>query len=146
MAKFSDVYSERIFAENVPCRLAPRRCRNLTDITRGRATMKTFASWNYCIDVKAGSLCGLGHVRTCLSTEYFRDEYEAYSEARGPARVCVSLIKFSQQRKLQDVRFVQGLPSDAITGEEQPAFIDKYKCIKRRSCILACRFAPIDPW
>lgn len=154
MAKFFLTFTRKeSCGKCVPCRLGTRKMLEiLTDITLGKATLEDLDQLvELARDVKDSSLCGLGQTapNPVLSTlRYFRDEYEAHVLRREcPARVCVSLVEFEvneENCKKCGVCF-NVCPAEAIRWQKKEvARIDKSKCIKCRSCILACRYHAID--
>lgn len=154
MARFFLTFTQKeSCGKCVPCRLGTKKMLEiLQDICAGRANMRDFNQlMELAEDIKGGSLCGLGQTapNPVLSTiRYFRDEYEAHIINREcPARVCVDLIKFEvneENCKMCGACF-KACPAEAVTWvKKQPAVIDRDKCIKCRSCILACKYHAID--
>jgi len=154
MAKFFLGFTQKeSCGKCVPCRLGTKKMLEvLGDISKGKATMEDLEQLlELAQDVKSGSLCGLGQTapNPVLSTvRYFRDEYEAHILRKEcPARVCVDLIKFEvNEENCQKCGLCfKACPAGAVSWEKkQTAKIDVSKCIKCRSCILACRFNAID--
>ncbi|WP_458306241.1 NADH-ubiquinone oxidoreductase-F iron-sulfur binding region domain-containing protein [Gudongella ferriphila] len=101
------------------------------------------------VEVKDGSLCGLGQTapNPVLSTiRYFRNEYEAHiNEKKCPAKACKSLITY----EIQDNCIGCGMckrncPVEAITGEPKLIHeIDQDICIKCGKCYEVCKFDAI---
>ena len=137
----------------VPCRLGTKKMLEIVTATsKGEATLEDLDQlFNLALDIKAGSLCGLGQTapNPGLSTlRYYRDEYEAHIlKKECPARVCVDLIRFvvNLDNCTKCGACAKVCPADAVTWQKkEPAKIDRNKCIKCRACILACRFHAID--
>lgn len=154
MARFFLTFTQKeSCGKCVPCRLGTKKMLEiLTSVTKGTATMEDLDQLvTLAEDVKAGSLCGLGQTapNPVLSTvRHFREEYEAHILRKEcPARVCIPLIKFrvNEENCKRCGACAAACPSKAITWKKkEPAVIDLSKCIKCRSCILACRYHAID--
>jgi NADH-quinone oxidoreductase subunit F len=98
------------------------------------------------LDVKAGSLCGLGKTApnpVLTSLKYFRDEYEAHlEEGRCPAGVCRALTAFyidlDKCSRGCDV-CVGCCPVEAIFNTKtRKKGIDQTLCVKCGECLAAC--------
>lgn len=154
MAKFFLTFTQKeSCGKCIPCRLGTRKMlETLTDISKGRATMEELKQLEELgEDIKSGSLCGLGQTApnpVLSALKFFREEYEAHIVDREcPARVCVDLIQFvvNEENCTMCGLCFKACPADAVSWEKKkPAAIDLEKCIKCRSCILACRFHAID--
>lgn len=136
----------------VPCRLGTKKMLEiLTSITRGEASMEDLDQLiELALDIKAGSLCGLGQTapNPVISTiRYFRDEYEAHIlKKECPAHVCPDLIRFEVNADFcaRCGKCLKVCPSGAIVWRKKsPALIDKTRCVKCRACIEECRFDAI---
>ncbi|MGI6406337.1 MAG: NADH-ubiquinone oxidoreductase-F iron-sulfur binding region domain-containing protein [Syntrophaceticus sp.] len=97
------------------------------------------------IQVKEGSLCGLGQSapNPVLTTiRYFRDEYEAHiKDKKCPAKQCKSLITFRiDPEKCHGCgSCARKCPANCITGEKKkPHEIDQELCLKCGTCLEAC--------
>ena len=98
------------------------------------------------MDVKAGSLCGLGKTApnpVLTSLKYFRDEYEAHiREKRCPAGMCRNLTAFyidlaKCSRGCEAC--VGSCPVDAIfTTRDRKKGVDQSLCVKCGECMVAC--------
>ncbi len=98
------------------------------------------------IDIKEGSLCGLGKTapNPILTTiEYFRDEYEAHiQEKRCPAMMCRALtayyIDLDKCARGCDA-CVGSCPTESIfTTRDRKKAIDQTLCVKCGECMTAC--------
>ncbi len=98
------------------------------------------------IDIKEGSLCGLGKTapNPVLTTiEYFRDEYEAHiQEKRCPAMMCRALtayyIDLDKCARGCDA-CVGSCPTESIfTTRDRKKAIDQTLCVKCGECMTAC--------
>ena len=98
------------------------------------------------MDIKAGSLCGLGKTApnpVLTSLKYFRDEYEAHiREKRCPAGMCRNLTAFyidlaKCSRGCEAC--VGSCPVDAIfTTRDRKKGVDQSLCVKCGECRVAC--------
>ena len=130
------------------CRLGTAQLLDiLEDITRGKgktADLKLIEE--LAIDIKEGSLCGLGQSapNPILTTlKYFKEEYESHIlEKRCPAKVCPELtatyiVPDKCERSCDAC--VGTCPTEAIfTGKSGIKVIDQDKCVKCETCIAAC--------
>ena len=98
------------------------------------------------IDIKEGSLCGLGKTapNPVLTTiRYFRDEYEAHiREKRCPAMMCRALtayyIDLDRCARGCDA-CVGSCPTEAIfTTKDRKKGIDQTLCVKCGECMTSC--------
>ena len=102
------------------------------------------------IEVKDGSLCGLGQTapNPVLSTvRYFRDEYEAHiHDKKCPAKSCKSLIRYDILANCIGCGMCRrNCPVAAITGEPKLIHkIDQDICIKCGKCYEVCKFDAIE--
>jgi len=135
------------------CRIGTKRMLEILErITRGEGVEGDIEILEkLAVNVKKGSLCGLGQTapNPVLTTiRYFRDEYEAHIyEKRCPAKQCRALIKY---RIIPDACVGCGVclkncPVHAITGErKKPHEIDQSICIRCGICYEKCRFDAIE--
>ena len=134
----------------VPCRVGTRHLVDiLTRICDGEGKPGDIEKLQkLALDVKAGSLCGLGQTASnpVLTTiAFFRDEYEAHIlEKRCPAGVCKSLISFRIEADLciGCGKCKKACPASVISGEKKQAHvIDPPGCIRCGICRDVC---PVD--
>ncbi len=135
------------------CRIGTKRMLEILErITRGEGREGDIESLEeLAVNVKKGSLCGLGQTapNPVLTTiRYFREEYEVHiREKRCPAKQCRALITY---RIIPDACTGCGVcrkncPADAITGErKQTHEIDQSICIRCGICYEKCRFDAIE--
>jgi NADH-quinone oxidoreductase subunit F len=119
----------------------------LDDITKGKGALKSLEDLQgLALDIKEGSLCGLGRMapNPVLTTlRYFRNEYETHVlEQRCPARVCKELTAYyilpEKCYKGCD-HCVLTCPAEAVFSDEQGLkVVDQEKCTKCGSCELVC--------
>lgn len=134
----------------VPCRVGTRHMVDMLEkICTGEGKPGDIDRLaNLALDVKAGSLCGLGQTAAnpVLTTiKYFRDEYEAHiNEKRCPAGECRDLILFRIDADpcIGCTKCLKACPVQAITGErKEPHVIDPALCIQCGMCRDVC---PVD--
>jgi NADH-quinone oxidoreductase subunit F len=98
------------------------------------------------LDIKAGSLCGLGRTAPnpiITTIKYFRDEYEAHiREKRCPAMMCRTLIAYyidlDKCARGCDA-CVGSCPTESIfTTKNRKKGIDQTLCVKCGECVAAC--------
>jgi NADH-quinone oxidoreductase subunit F len=119
----------------------------LDDITHGKGSLKSLEDLQrLALDVKEGSLCGLGKMspNPVLTTlRYFREEYAAHVlEKRCPACVCKDLTGYyilPQKCERGCDHCVLACPAEAIFSDEKGIkVVDQPKCTKCGSCELVC--------
>jgi NADH-quinone oxidoreductase subunit F len=125
----------------------------LEDITKGNSKIEDIDFLKeLAIDIKEGSLCGLGQTapNPILTTiRYFHDEYHAHiAEKRCPAGICKALIAYYiiPEKCQACLICLRQCPVGAIRGGKNlVSVIDQEKCTKCGACIEArpSRFAAI---
>ena len=119
----------------------------LDDITHGKGSLRSLEDLQgLALDVKEGSLCGLGRAspNPVLTTlRYFRYEYAAHVlEQRCPARICKDLTSYyilPQKCERGCDHCVLACPAEAIFSDEKGLkVVDQPKCTKCGSCELVC--------
>jgi len=100
-------------------------------------------------DVKRTSLCGLGQTapNPVLTTlRYFRDEVEAHTMGRCPAKRCRALIDYVIGDKcIGCTRCSQVCPAGAIAPRPyEKHVIDGAKCVRCGSCRDVCPSGAVD--
>ncbi|MBU8913780.1 MAG: NADH-quinone oxidoreductase subunit NuoF [Spirochaetales bacterium] len=134
----------------VPCRVGTRHLVDiLTRICEGEGKPGDIRRLQeLAVDIKAGSLCGLGQTAAnpVLTTiEFFREEYEAHiNEKRCPAAVCKALISYriDADKCTGCGKCKVACPVNVITGDRKEAHsIDPSGCIRCSMCKDVC---PVD--
>ncbi|MDY6892415.1 MAG: NADH-quinone oxidoreductase subunit NuoF [Chloroflexota bacterium] len=130
------------------CRLGTKQMLEiLEDITIGQGRMEDIDTLHeLALDVKAGSLCGLGRTapNPVLTTfEYFRDEYEAHiKEKRCPALMCPELIAYyilpDKCERSCDACIGTCTVEAIYSNKKRIKVIDQEKCVKCGTCLDAC--------
>ncbi len=137
----------------IHCRVGTKRMLEiLTRITGGKGEEGDIELlYDLAIEIKDGSLCGLGQTapNPVLTTiRYFRGEYEAHiNEHRCPARQCKPLLSYSivPEKCTGCTLCARKCPTGAISGElRKTHVIDQGKCIKCGKCADVCRFGAVD--
>ncbi len=96
-----------------------------------------------CIDIKDGSLCGLGKTApnpVITGLKYFREEYEAHAKGICPAKRCRDLIKYTITDKCTGcTKCFQECPVNAIAFRPYEKHeIDQALCTKCDNCRVVC--------
>jgi NADH-quinone oxidoreductase subunit F len=134
------------------CRLGTKRMFEILDRISGpegtEEDLEKLAK--LAVQVKTGSLCGLGQTapNPVLTTlKYFREEYLAHvRDKRCPANVCKRLLRFFITEKCKGcAACAKVCPSKAISGKAKSMHsIDQKLCIKCGSCARTCKFDAIN--
>jgi NADH:ubiquinone oxidoreductase subunit F (NADH-binding)/NADH:ubiquinone oxidoreductase subunit E/Pyruvate/2-oxoacid:ferredoxin oxidoreductase delta subunit len=116
----------------------------ITRLTQGKAnTGEIDELKKLCLDVKNGSLCGLGKTApnpVITGLKYFREEYEAHARGICPAKRCRDLIKYTITDKCTGcTKCFQECPVSAIAFRPYEKHeIDQSLCTKCDNCRLVC--------
>jgi NADH-quinone oxidoreductase subunit F len=102
-----------------------------------------------CLQVGAGSLCGLGKTapNPVLTTlRYFRDEYEAHLQGRCPAGRCTALIRYEINDRCTGCTIcAQHCPVNAIpTAPWQRHEIKQDLCTRCDTCRRVCPYEAVE--
>ena len=154
VAKFFLEFTQKESCGKCPfCRIGTKRMLEILEkITEGKAVMEDLDTlYDLALQVKEGSLCGLGQTapNPVLTTlRYFRDEYEAHiKEKRCPAKVCKSLIHYviDPAACIGCTKCARTCPVSCIAGEvKKPHVIDDEKCIRCGQCKAVCPVGAIS--
>jgi NADH-quinone oxidoreductase subunit F len=127
------------------CRVGTKKMLDiLARLTRGEADMSAINELEkLCIDVKNGSLCGLGKTApnpVITGLKYFREEYEAHTRGICPAKRCRDLITYSITDKCTGcTKCSQECPVNAIAFRPYEKHeIDQELCTKCDNCRVVC--------
>jgi NADH-quinone oxidoreductase subunit F len=127
------------------CRVGTKKMLDiLARLTRGEADMSAIDELEkLCIDVKNGSLCGLGKTApnpVITGLKYFREEYEAHTRGICPAKRCRDLITYSITDKCTGcTKCSQECPVNAIAFRPYEKHeIDQELCTKCDNCRVVC--------
>jgi NADH-quinone oxidoreductase subunit F len=130
------------------CRIGTHHLLRILDrITKGEGRQEDMKQLEVLsIDIKNGSLCGLGKTApnpVLTSLRYFRDEYEAHiKEKRCPAGMCRSLIAYyiDLEKCARGCDACVGCcPVEAIfTTRDRKKGVDQSLCVKCGECMVAC--------
>jgi NADH-quinone oxidoreductase subunit F len=127
------------------CRVGTKKMLDiLARLTRGEADMSAIDELEkLCIDVKNGSLCGLGKTApnpVITGLKYFREEYEAHTRGTCPAKRCRDLITYSITDKCTGcTKCSQECPVNAIAFRPYEKHeIDQELCTKCDNCRVVC--------
>ncbi|MGI6339835.1 MAG: NAD(P)H-dependent oxidoreductase subunit E [Bacteroidales bacterium] len=116
----------------------------LTRLTQGKATIAELDELEQlCLDIKKGSLCGLGKTApnpVITGLQYFREEYEAHTRGICPSKRCRDLVKYSISDKCTGcTKCAQDCPVDAIPFTPYEKHVIDYSlCTKCENCRVVC--------
>jgi len=135
----------------IHCRLGTKRMLEiLVLITEGKATAEDLSLLEeLAVNVKEGSLCGLGQTApnpVITTLRYFRHEYEEHiSDKKCRSKVCKALLTYTINEKCIGCgACVRRCPVNAINGERRKLHtIVSELCIKCGNCVDACKFDAI---
>jgi ferredoxin len=127
------------------CRIGTKHMLEIiTKLSEGKADLKDIDKLEMlCMDVKVGSLCGLGKTApnpVLTGLKYFREEYEAHAGGICPANKCRDLIKYSITDKCTGcTKCFQECPVNAIGFQPYEKHeIDQNLCTKCDNCRVVC--------
>ena len=127
------------------CRVGTKKMLDiLARLTKGEADMSDIDELDkLCIDVKNGSLCGLGKTApnpVITGLKYFREEYEAHARGLCPAKRCRDLIRYNITDKCTGcTKCFQECPVNAIAFRPYEKHeIDQELCTKCDNCRVVC--------
>jgi NADH-quinone oxidoreductase subunit F len=127
------------------CRIGTKQMLNIvTRLSEGKANLADIDELeNLCKSVKEGSLCGLGKTSpnpVLTGLRYFRDEYEAHTRGKCPARKCQELIRYDITDACTGcTKCSQDCPVNAIPFKPYEKHeIDQSICTKCDNCRIVC--------
>ena len=127
------------------CRIGTKKMLEIiTRLSEGRAELSEIdALEKLCVEVKNGSLCGLGKTApnpVLTGLRYFREEYEAHARGYCPAKKCSPLIKYIINDKCTGcTKCAQECPVSAIAFTPYVKHeIDQQICTKCDTCRVVC--------
>jgi len=154
VAKFFLAFVQKESCGKCPfCRIGTKRMLEILErISRGEGVMEDLDTlYDLALQVKEGSLCGLGQTapNPVLTTlKYFREEYEAHIRDRKcPAKVCTGLIHYviDPVKCIGCTLCARNCPVSCIEGApKKPHAIDDEKCIRCGQCKKVCPVGAIS--
>ena len=133
------------------CRVGTRRMLDILErLCAGKGKTEDLAALEQlALQVRAGSLCGLGRTapNPVLSTlRHFRAEYEAHVAGRCPSAKCKAMIQYTVTEKcIGCTRCAQACPVEAITFRPHERHeIDQTICTRCDTCRLVCPAQAIE--
>jgi NADH-quinone oxidoreductase subunit F len=133
------------------CRIGTKHMLNIvTRLSEGTATLADIDELEkLCLQVKDGSLCGLGKTApnpVLTGLRYFREEYEMHAKGICPAKKCNPLIKYVITDKCTGcTKCSQDCPVDAIPFKPYEKHeIDQALCTKCDNCRIVCPDGAIE--
>jgi NADH:ubiquinone oxidoreductase subunit F (NADH-binding)/ferredoxin-like protein FixX len=128
------------------CRVGTKHMLDIiTRLSEGKADISEIdALEKLCMDVKNGSLCGLGKSApnpVITGLRYFRQEYEAHAKGSCPAKKCRELIRYEINDNCTGcTKCFQECPVSAIGFKPYEKHeIDQQLCTKCDNCRVVCR-------
>jgi NADH-quinone oxidoreductase subunit F len=128
------------------CRIGTKHMFNIISrLSEGKAELKEIDELEkLCIDVRNGSLCGLGKTApnpVLTALKYFRSEFEAHANGYCPAKRCRDLIRYEINDKCTGcTKCFQECPVNAIAFKPYEKHdIDQSLCTKCDNCRLVCQ-------
>jgi len=154
VAKFFLAFVQKESCGKCPfCRIGTKRMLEILErISSGEGVMEDLDTlYDLALQVKEGSLCGLGQTapNPVLTTlKYFREEYEAHIRDRKcPAKVCTGLIHYviDPVKCIGCTLCARNCPVSCIEGApKKPHAIDDEKCIRCGQCKKVCPVGAIS--
>jgi NADH-quinone oxidoreductase subunit F len=127
------------------CRVGTKHMLNIvTRLTEGTASLADIDELEkLCLQVKNGSLCGLGKTApnpVLTGLQYFREEYEMHARGICPSKKCSALIKYVVTDKCTGcTKCSQECPVNAIPfNPYEKHEIDQSLCTKCDNCRVIC--------
>jgi NADH-quinone oxidoreductase subunit F len=128
------------------CRVGTKHMLDIiTRLSEGKADISEIDKLeSLCMDVKKGSLCGLGRSApnpVITGLRYFREEYEAHAKGYCPAKKCRELIRYEITDNCTGcTKCFQECPVNAISFRPYEKHeIDQQLCTKCDNCRVVCR-------
>ncbi len=149
---FLDFTCKESCGKCIHCRVGTKRMLEILErITNGQGKEGDIELlYDLAIQIKDGSLCGLGQTapNPVLTTlRYYRNEYEDHINKKCTAKQCKALLTYSiiKDKCTGCTLCARKCPASCIAGEvKKPHEIDSELCVKCGKCKTVCRFDAIE--